>query len=255
MSLESGTYINSLVVTNPTGQDPKAQGPAHMRLIKKTLKNTFPNVSGEVSASASELNMFKIGGTASGNLTVKGDISASSHLIYKLHGSASASDRISIDVDNSLLKVDTGEINTHQDHWSRGYWSASSTTIQNSSATTQFILSLFNANSGKDYTYDNSTFVLPPGRFKIGARYVLSASSSDAVNVKTTLRNNNDLVDVGVIYHEMYQLLGQETIQGVFDVNLSASSTLTIRSLISMPGGSYSVHLGDTISSVYVRKL
>ncbi len=43
MSLESATYINDLVTTNPTATDPKAQGDDHLRLIKAAAKASFPN--------------------------------------------------------------------------------------------------------------------------------------------------------------------------------------------------------------------
>lgn len=45
MALETGTYINDLVVTNPTASDKKNQGDDHLRLIKTLLKNSFPNSS------------------------------------------------------------------------------------------------------------------------------------------------------------------------------------------------------------------
>jgi microcystin-dependent protein len=45
MGLETGTYVNDLVITNPPNSDPEAQGAAHLRLIKSVLKNTFPNAT------------------------------------------------------------------------------------------------------------------------------------------------------------------------------------------------------------------
>jgi hypothetical protein len=42
MALETGTYVNDLVITNPPSGDPKSQGDDHLRLIKTVLKNTFP---------------------------------------------------------------------------------------------------------------------------------------------------------------------------------------------------------------------
>ena len=45
MSLESATYINSLVNTNPSGSDSISQGDDHIRLIKSVLQNSFPNVA------------------------------------------------------------------------------------------------------------------------------------------------------------------------------------------------------------------
>jgi len=42
MGLESATYIPELTNTNPIGaSDPKSQGDDHIRLIKKTILNTF----------------------------------------------------------------------------------------------------------------------------------------------------------------------------------------------------------------------
>lgn len=44
MALESGTYIQDLVISNPDGAvDPKSGGDNHLRLIKTVAKNTFPN--------------------------------------------------------------------------------------------------------------------------------------------------------------------------------------------------------------------
>ena len=44
MGLESGTYIDSLVATNPVGSDNRNQGDDHLRLIKNTVKASFPDV-------------------------------------------------------------------------------------------------------------------------------------------------------------------------------------------------------------------
>ena len=55
MALETGTYISDLVVTNPTATDLKSQGDDHLRLVKSTIKNTFPNVTGVVTPSHTEL--------------------------------------------------------------------------------------------------------------------------------------------------------------------------------------------------------
>lgn len=57
MALESATYISDLVSTNPVGAtDPKSQGDDHIRLIKAAVKATFPNVSGAVTPTHTELN-------------------------------------------------------------------------------------------------------------------------------------------------------------------------------------------------------
>jgi len=56
MALENGTYVNSLVPANPASTDGLAQADDHIRLIKSTLKNTFPNLTGAVTATQADLN-------------------------------------------------------------------------------------------------------------------------------------------------------------------------------------------------------
>ena len=63
MALESATYIDGLVVTNPLGSDALAGADDHLRLIKSTLKSTFPNITGPVTATHGELSApFPLGG-------------------------------------------------------------------------------------------------------------------------------------------------------------------------------------------------
>jgi hypothetical protein len=45
MGLETGTWVNDLVSTNPAVTDQEAQGANHLQLVKKVLQNTFPNAS------------------------------------------------------------------------------------------------------------------------------------------------------------------------------------------------------------------
>lgn len=56
MALESATYINQLVSSNPTLADPKGQGDDHLRMIKLVLKNTFPNLTGSVTLTQEQVN-------------------------------------------------------------------------------------------------------------------------------------------------------------------------------------------------------
>lgn len=56
MALETGTYINSLNPANPAGTDPRAQGDDHIRLLKSTIKNTFPNINSAVTVTDEQLN-------------------------------------------------------------------------------------------------------------------------------------------------------------------------------------------------------
>lgn len=56
MGLESASYVNQLIATNPTGSDPKSQGDDHLRLLKSVLLATFPNLGAPVTPTAAQLN-------------------------------------------------------------------------------------------------------------------------------------------------------------------------------------------------------
>ena len=58
MALESTTFINGLVATNPTGTDPRSQGDDHIRLVKSAVAATFPNITGAITATHTELNLI-----------------------------------------------------------------------------------------------------------------------------------------------------------------------------------------------------
>lgn len=59
MGLETVIYISDFVVTNPVGAtDTKNTLDDHIRAIKTGVKNTFPNVTGAVTATQTELNIM-----------------------------------------------------------------------------------------------------------------------------------------------------------------------------------------------------
>ena len=75
MALETATYINGLDSANPTGADGRNTADDHLRLIKSTIKATFPNLSGAVTATHTELNY--VDGVTSAiqtQLDAKGDV-------------------------------------------------------------------------------------------------------------------------------------------------------------------------------------
>lgn len=58
MTIESATYVSSLDNANPSGTDFKYEGDDHVRLIKSTLLNSFPNITGAITATHTELNLL-----------------------------------------------------------------------------------------------------------------------------------------------------------------------------------------------------
>jgi hypothetical protein len=65
MALETGTYINDLNSANPVSGDDIDQGDNHIRLLKSTILASFPNITGAMTKTHTELNDgFKIAGDA-----------------------------------------------------------------------------------------------------------------------------------------------------------------------------------------------
>lgn len=58
MATESATYIDGLDSSKPAGTESPAEGDDHLRLIKSTIKATFPNLTGAVNATQAELNLI-----------------------------------------------------------------------------------------------------------------------------------------------------------------------------------------------------
>jgi hypothetical protein len=57
-ALETGDYIDDLVIANPLSSDAPSQGDDHLRFIKKVVKQSFPSISGAVTSTHTELNIL-----------------------------------------------------------------------------------------------------------------------------------------------------------------------------------------------------
>lgn len=96
MALETATYINGLVATNPVSTDGLAQADDHMRLIKSTIVTTFPNITGEVSSTHTELNI------------VDGDTTATSTTLVD-------ADRFVVNDEGTMVQVAMSDLATYMD--------------------------------------------------------------------------------------------------------------------------------------------
>ena len=56
MGLETGTYIDSLNSANPAATDALSQADEHLRLLKSTVKATFPSVTGAITGTHTAIN-------------------------------------------------------------------------------------------------------------------------------------------------------------------------------------------------------
>ncbi|MEY4429858.1 MAG: hypothetical protein RLZZ182_2547, partial [Pseudomonadota bacterium] len=78
MALETGTYISDLVATNPTATDLRSEGDNHLRLIKSTIKATWPNVSGAVTPTHTVLN-YMVGVTSAVQTQLDAKLATATH--------------------------------------------------------------------------------------------------------------------------------------------------------------------------------
>lgn len=86
MPLESASFINQLVQTNPVSADPVSQGDDHIRLIKAVLKTTFPNLNAAVTASPAELNKLDGTSVTTADLNKLNQVTATAAELNKLGG-------------------------------------------------------------------------------------------------------------------------------------------------------------------------
>ncbi|MBN38592.1 MAG: hypothetical protein CMI29_09035 [Opitutae bacterium] len=104
MALESGTYIDSLNVANPVSTDALAQADDHLRLIKSTIKATFPNLTGAVTLTHAEINALQ---------GLAGQLSAPSGTRLLLNQSAAPTGWTKVTSENDkALRVVSGSVTT-----------------------------------------------------------------------------------------------------------------------------------------------
>ena len=86
MALETGSFINSLVVTNPASTDGLAQADDHLRLIKSTIRNTFPSITGAVTSTQAELNVLDGSGATTADLNKLHAVTATAAMLNHTDG-------------------------------------------------------------------------------------------------------------------------------------------------------------------------
>lgn len=101
MALETATYLNGLVATNPTSTDGMQQGDDHLRLIKAVLLATFPNLTGPVTSTQTALNTTT-GLLSNGLLTVPASGTAGTGGAVTLKGQGAYPDLTLLNYQGSL---------------------------------------------------------------------------------------------------------------------------------------------------------
>ncbi len=96
MALESSTYIDGLNASNPVATDSLSQADSHMRLIKSTVKATFPNVSGAVTATHTELNIVDGLTASTSELNLLDGVTSSTSELNLLDGCTSSTSELNL---------------------------------------------------------------------------------------------------------------------------------------------------------------
>ena len=86
MALETGTFIDSLNASNPASVDGLQQADDHMRLIKSTIKATFPSITGAVTATQAELNIMDAVTASTAEINLLDGVTATTAEINYLDG-------------------------------------------------------------------------------------------------------------------------------------------------------------------------
>lgn len=109
MGLEAATLIHELDPANPVGAvDGKGQGDDHIRMIKQSILNTFPNIEDVVNASHSELNILDGATLSTAELNILDGVTATAAELNILDGvTASAAELNKLDG----ATVTTAELN------------------------------------------------------------------------------------------------------------------------------------------------
>lgn len=112
MALEAGTYISDLVVTNPVGStDAVSTLDGHDRLIKSTIKNTFPNIDGAMTSTQAELNLLDGVTATTAELNIlDGVTSTTAELNYNditTIGTAEASKTVTTDASKDIIGLNS----------------------------------------------------------------------------------------------------------------------------------------------------
>ena len=117
MALETSTYIDGLVPTNPVATDGLSQSDDHHRLIKSTIKATFPNITGAITADQNEINVLDGITSSISELNILDGVTATTAEINYLSGVTSAIqtqiNAISTELVNDLTPQLGGELDTN----------------------------------------------------------------------------------------------------------------------------------------------
>jgi len=114
-------YIDDLNATNPPATDPLSQVDDHLRLIKTAVKQSFPNVTGAVTATHTVLNGLdgRVTAVEGRDLTAIKNNSGTPELVTGITATE-VRDAIGLGMSNNVFfnEVHTSDLYMHGSNWS-----------------------------------------------------------------------------------------------------------------------------------------
>ena len=109
MTIETVTYIDDLNPSYPASTDAPSEGDDHIRNLKTGIKNTYPNITGAVTATHTELNYLDI--TTLGTVQASKAVTANGSSNITMSGGTFTyyGSEISTKTDNILVYKDSTE--------------------------------------------------------------------------------------------------------------------------------------------------
>lgn len=195
MGLESGSFISALVSTNPVGAtDPKSQGDDHIRFLKAKILETFPNTTGAVTATHTELNL--VAGATGGLATLSVSFAALQTLVGQM-GSFSAS-VTSSDITGSIR----APVLQTQAGFTAGTFTAATVTVNNKGIITNIAASsgLVAASQEEMESASSNAVSVTPGRaqYHPGAAKAWVVFNGTGVVAISASHNTASITDNGV---------------------------------------------------------
>ena len=113
MTIETATYIDDLVATNPATSDFIYEGDDHLRLVKAVLLASFPNVGGAVTLTHTQINAAGTPANGSWTLMSSQTVSSTPSTVEFISGSGGVTISASYDeylIDFNWIRPSTGAV-------------------------------------------------------------------------------------------------------------------------------------------------
>lgn len=260
MTFDSATFVSQFNTSYP--EDDATKCATDYTTIKTVLKHSFPNISGEVSASQGHLNIAKVGGTISGNLYVKGDLSASVVTVNKFNSSTSASPvsagAVSVDLADNHLCIYTDSIKRLPPSGAMMMKVFSGTQTLSASGT----FTLFQSTTtvlGENWSVSNTAAITPPrGVYEITPSLTIYGTANSSTSFVTRLQIMRGGSLMADSYYRVTKKMLSSNMNYKFSYTthqeLTLSETLTIQ-VVNTGDGAFQTVTGNNSSGVTVRKL